>query len=713
MTRKYVFTHLYDTEEEAQSGRTLLMSKFSSSIQEVKIVKMPYGFILQIDTKAIPEDLFEEVKAEIELQPGPEISRKPEKLGRPTREEVTAEPAEKPLESKPGPKPAREPKKEKLKVKPAEEVPGPKLEPKTKRREMPTTVPAQVAKPRMPAWGKWLTVLAVIGIAGVMAIILPKIFISSQSSVPVMLMPENINTSGSPPSIYSKYLSTSAPTIDGVLTPSEWPEPAFDKTFTYSFQNEEKTGVMKGYFMNDNNSLYVATTITAEDFNPDIFEKEKALLALDIFFDENNDGILRKGEDNKKFWQFQYEDWHQEQEDRPYSTTWDEQQDGKGVCIYSDTTGIYIYECQIPLNSGDNEDLAVKPGDVMGIRLVLTEYIETEASKRWENIGFDSWPTGQGWIDGPYGQLVLATSSMPSPTPTPTPSLTFWVPDNYTMIHAAVNAASPGDTIIVRDGTYNENVKVSKRLTIRSENGAANCIVSAAKSNDHVFYVTADYVNITGFTVQNATGDYACGIYLYHADHCAISDNNLMNNDFGIYLSSSSNNIVTSNTASNNNDYGIRLSSSSNNTINDNTAFDNGNYGIYLRSSNNSNLTSNDASNNGVDGIRLSSSSNNNLTDNTASNNNNYGISLCDSSNNTLSSNTASNNDDGIRLISSDKNTFTSNTAAGNGGSGIYLENSRKNTLTHNTASNNHVYDIYLDWTSSSNTIDGKTASND
>ncbi|CAD6492330.1 MAG: hypothetical protein CHKLHMKO_00254 [Candidatus Argoarchaeum ethanivorans] len=70
------------------------------------------------------------------------------------------------------------------------------------------------------------------------------------------------------------------------------------------------------------------------------------------------------------------------------------------------------------------------------------------------------------------------------------------VPDNYATIQSAVNAANDGDTIIVRDGTYNENVDVSKRLTIRSENGYGSTTVQAASSSDHVFNVTVDYVNI-------------------------------------------------------------------------------------------------------------------------------------------------------------------------------------------------------------------------
>jgi pectin methylesterase-like acyl-CoA thioesterase len=84
--------------------------------------------------------------------------------------------------------------------------------------------------------------------------------------------------------------------------------------------------------------------------------------------------------------------------------------------------------------------------------------------------------------------------------------------ETYTTIQSAVTAANPFDTIIVRDGTYTENVDVNKRLTIRSENGSANCIVNAPDQNDHVFNVTADWVNISGFTVRDATG--ALGIYL-------------------------------------------------------------------------------------------------------------------------------------------------------------------------------------------------------
>jgi len=71
---------------------------------------------------------------------------------------------------------------------------------------------------------------------------------------------------------------------------------------------------------------------------------------------------------------------------------------------------------------------------------------------------------------------------------------TIYVPDDYAKIQWAVDNATAGDTIIVRDGIYYENVNVNKQLTLRSENGSANCVVQAVNPYDHVFYVIADNV---------------------------------------------------------------------------------------------------------------------------------------------------------------------------------------------------------------------------
>ncbi|MFZ2070632.1 MAG: NosD domain-containing protein [Halobacteriota archaeon] len=154
---------------------------------------------------------------------------------------------------------------------------------------------------------------------------------------------------------------------------------------------------------------------------------------------------------------------------------------------------------------------------------------------------------------------------------------THYVPDNYAKIQWAVDNASVGDIIIVRDGTYTENIKVNKRLTIKSENGSTSTIVLAANWADPVFNITADYVKIIGFTVKGSAWG---GISLL-ADYCNISNNNCSNNDDGIGLGYSNNSTISNNTCLNNG-IGIGLGYSNNNTISKNTCISNYEVGIKL-----------------------------------------------------------------------------------------------------------------------------------
>ena len=269
--------------------------------------------------------------------------------------------------------------------------------------------------------------------------------------------------------------------------------------------------------------------------------------------------------------------------------------------------------------------------------------------------------------------------------------------ENFSTIQAAIDDSNTqdGHAITVDPGTYNENVNVNKQLTIRSISGnPTDTIVQAANPTDHVFEVTADSVNISGFTVESATGDLKAGIYLGSADHCNISGNTANLNNYGISLWQSSNNTLENNTANSNNYAGIHLYFSSNTTLTNSIILNNV-VGIGLDSSSNNTIISNNISHNG-DGIfsfDLSAndlSSNNNILGNTISNNGRGILLIITSSNNIIINNTISNNDEGIIFESaSNNNTITNNTVNSNNNYGIYLKDSSYNLIFHNNIVNN------------------------
>jgi parallel beta-helix repeat protein len=308
---------------------------------------------------------------------------------------------------------------------------------------------------------------------------------------------------------------------------------------------------------------------------------------------------------------------------------------------------------------------------------------------------------------------------------------TLYVPDDYTTIQAAVDAAGPGDVIVVRDGTYKENVDVNKpHLTIKSENGDDKTTVEAVTSSydDIVFEVTEDYVNIIGFTIK--AGDY--GIYLNIVHHCNIQNNNI-STDCGIYLSESSNNNIIKNTILGC-WFGIHLSNSFSNNINNNILLNNGR-GIHLEGSKNI-VSNNTVSYNGAEGIYLLGSKSNSISNNTVSHNG-HGIVLDgESERNNLTNNVVLHNKKGIESRSLFPNNIcnnivstnsyglhifgigahVSNNIVSNNTYGIYLTGSLnraswKNTITNNNVSTN-TYGIYLNSACIENTITNNNVSN-
>jgi nitrous oxidase accessory protein len=210
----------------------------------------------------------------------------------------------------------------------------------------------------------------------------------------------------------------------------------------------------------------------------------------------------------------------------------------------------------------------------------------------------------------------------------------------YKSIQAAVEAAKPGDTIEVHNGTYYENVNVYKQLTLL---GLGSPVVDAGGKyeNGPAISLFADGVVLEGFTAVNSTntaGDaFAGGGICVHSNSSVIKGNTVRDNYLcGIKLSpyhwgnvttGASNNTISGNNISQNNE-GICLLESNNNTIEGNNIVDNFDSGILLEylSSNNM-IEGNNLCNNSI-GIRIyiNGSDNNTFWLNNLDNNTIYNV---------------------------------------------------------------------------------------
>lgn len=151
--------------------------------------------------------------------------------------------------------------------------------------------------------------------------------------------------------------------------------------------------------------------------------------------------------------------------------------------------------------------------------------------------------------------------------------------DVYTnqTIQEAINSASSGDTIVVNEGTYNENIQINKTNLTLISNGSV--VINALDPNQPSVFIdsSGNYSKINGFTITSSS---VAGIYLSHVSHSTISGNTISNNHYGIYLDSSSNNIISGNSITNTE--GIYLDSSSNNTLSGNNITNNYYGGVLL-----------------------------------------------------------------------------------------------------------------------------------
>jgi parallel beta-helix repeat protein len=315
-------------------------------------------------------------------------------------------------------------------------------------------------------------------------------------------------------------------------------------------------------------------------------------------------------------------------------------------------------------------------------------------------------------------------------------------------IQDLIDNASDGDTIYIPSGIYNETIIIDKSINLIGED--KNTTIIDGNGYEDVINVSADGVNISGFTIQHGihglfiasnnniiNGNIICnrsanytsvkGIILLGAYNIitgntickhggryghvigvwgfnnTITGNTIFYNPEGIYIRGL-NNTITGNTIFDHTWQSILIHLSSNNTVTNNNITNSHHNGIHVEKSFNNYIICNNISSNTLNGIYFQESYNNIVTGNNISNNNEGLVFFYNSYNNTITGNNIFDNlYNGINL-GTGSNTITNNLILNNF-KGIYLSDSKFNLITRNNISLSNTDGIYLTYNSVNNTI--------
>jgi len=202
----------------------------------------------------------------------------------------------------------------------------------------------------------------------------------------------------------------------------------------------------------------------------------------------------------------------------------------------------------------------------------------------------------------------------------------------FRQIQSAINFSDMGYTVTVLPGVYNENIKIIHPVTIISEKGYTQTVISSKMPDEHAIHIMADNVNIIGFRIYGSTRKKAAGICINSgASQCRIEQNrcgydSTHANDYGILIQSSLDNIISSNYFISNEKHGIWVDNSFNNELSYNWCFRNRDSGIAITNSLNNQIKNNTVENNYSHGIYLQKSFRNFMMYNCINSNKKYGI---------------------------------------------------------------------------------------
>ena len=196
--------------------------------------------------------------------------------------------------------------------------------------------------------------------------------------------------------------------------------------------------------------------------------------------------------------------------------------------------------------------------------LLYTHYVPNQVGKYYLQFNYSGQTFTNNATYFPTQSQVIELNVQQEPVTPKIWTVSNSVPADFTSIQAAVNAASPGDTVFVHAGVYKEpQINVKKPLTLMGENKTST-ILDGDPGRVRMYVQNTVDVVVTGFAFQNGFG-----IYSTASKNVSITDNLITNSSQGIVLINAENNTINKNVLSKN-IFSLSLSDSYNNKISDN-----------------------------------------------------------------------------------------------------------------------------------------------
>lgn len=269
------------------------------------------------------------------------------------------------------------------------------------------------------------------------------------------------------------------------------------------------------------------------------------------------------------------------------------------------------------------------------------------------------------------------------------PAAVITVPGDFATIQDAVNAAAPGDVILV-SGTHTGQGVINIFTDDLTLDGGGDAFVQGIR-----FQIFSDDVRITGFTLNMR-------IWVVGGDRAEVTHNDVSNTGSGIAVFGGSEGALVAHNSSHDNVDGLFLTDTRDNLAEKNNLNDNTRFGIVVTSDGTVPADDNVLTRNNVNGNRfgltLNNAAGNVFTDCNVNGSTAHGVRVFDSTGNAFTRCTVNGSAFfGIAFVDSDGNMVQAGKANGNGEVGIALFDSDNNTVSDSQARGNKTCDVVDD----------------